>query len=128
MPGDSVRDFLTGRVFAVVGASTDHAKYGYIVYQDLKRKGYEVLAVNPKVKGIEGDPCWPNLASLPRKPDGVILVVPPPVTEQVVGEALAAGITKVWMQPGAESAEAVRFCREHDMTVVSDDCVMVRTR
>ena len=128
MATDSVSDFLSGRTFAVVGASTDHAKYGYIVYQDLKRKGYQVMAVNPRLTDIEGDPCWPDLAALPHTPDGVILVVPPPVTEQVVGEALAAGINKVWMQPGAESDEAVRFCREHGMTVVSDDCVMVRTR
>ncbi len=44
------------------------------------------------------------LKSLPAPVDGVLIVVPPAQTEQVVREAAEAGIHRVWMQPGADSA------------------------
>ena len=33
--------------------------------------------------------------------------MPPPVTEKIVQEALELGLTRVWMQPGAESPPAI---------------------
>ena len=43
-----VDQFLDSGVFAVVGVSTNREKYGYRVYQDLKRGGYTAYAVNPR--------------------------------------------------------------------------------
>jgi len=51
--------------------------------------------------------------------------VPPAETEQVVQEAAAAGIRRVWMQQGAESEAAIRFCEEHGMSVVHGECILM---
>lgn len=123
-----IRDFLAQRTLAVVGVSRNRAKYGNIAYRSLRDKGYDVLAVNPHQDEVEGDPCYPGLAALPRTPGGVVLVVPPAATERVVLEATAIGIRRIWMQPGAESEEAVRFCREQGISVVRDACIMVLAR
>jgi len=71
-------------VFAVVGASRDHRKYGYQVYKDLKGAGYRVYPVNPNAVEILGHKCYSSLESLPVKPDIVDVVVPPKVTEHIV--------------------------------------------
>jgi predicted CoA-binding protein len=120
----AIDDFLSQQTLAVVGVSRDRNKFGNVVYRRLKAHGYEVFAVNPKTETVEGDPCFTDLASLPGAVGGVVIVVPPEITERVVHEAAAAGIRRVWMQPGAESKKAVRFCEGHGIRVIHGLCVM----
>jgi predicted CoA-binding protein len=115
-------------IFAVVGASRDPEKYGHQVYKDLKGAGYKVYPVNPNAKEILGDKCYPDLKDLPTKPDVVNIVVPPKVTEKTVKTCKILGITKVWMQPGSESENAIKFCHENDIDVMYGTCVMVERR
>lgn len=123
-----IADFVGRRVWAVVGASEDPAKYGHRVFRSLHLAGYTVYPVNPRGGELEGVAMVPDLASLPEMPDVVNLVVPPGVTEQVVRQAKEMGLTRIWMQPGAESKEAIAYCREHHMQVVYDACAMVHRR
>lgn len=62
---------------------------------------------------------------MPAQADGVLVVVPPSATEQVVRDAAAAGIHRVWMQQGSESEQAIRFCKEHGMNVVHGECILM---
>jgi uncharacterized protein len=122
---EDIAAFLAQRRIAVVGASRSRLKYGNIVYRSLRSRGYEVLAVNPAAGEIEGDPCHGDLASLPGPVDAAIFIVPPGKTEALVKEAAAIGIRCVWMQPGAESAAAVRFCEERGMRTVHGVCILM---
>jgi len=115
-------------VFAVVGVSSNPAKYGHQVYKDLKEAGYVVYAVNPNIDEVLGERCYHSLSELPEKPDVVDTVVPPTVTEKIVKECKELGIEKVWMQPGSESEQAIRFCEGNNIKVVHDVCVMVKRR
>jgi predicted CoA-binding protein len=121
----AVQDFLAQRTLAVVGASRDGKKFGNKVYKDLIRKGYQTYPVNPNAEEIEGQPCYPNLSALPEAVDGVVFVVPPAETEKVVHEAAEVGIARVWMQQGSESVEAIRFCEEKGISVVSGECILM---
>ena len=120
-----IREFLDkDNVFAVVGASRNPDKYGHKVYQNLKDGGYVVYPVNPNSRQVLGEKCYPSLSDLPVKPDVVDLVVPPPVTLEVVHECRRLDIDKVWMQPGSESQEAIDFCAESGIKAVYGVCVM----
>jgi predicted CoA-binding protein len=121
----AVQDFLAQRTLAVVGASRDGKKFGNKVYKDLIRKGYRTYPVNPNAEEIEGQPCYPNLSALPEPADGLVFVVPPAETEKVVREAAEVGIPRVWMQQGSESEEAIRFCEENGISVVSGECILM---
>jgi hypothetical protein len=55
----------------------------------------------------EDDVCYPDLKSLHEKPDVIITVVPPRVTEAVVRVCRELGIRKIRMQPGSESGDAI---------------------
>lgn len=121
-----INAFLSKKnIFAVVGASRDPKKYGHQVYKDLKNSGYEVYAVNPNADEVLGDKSYPNLESLPVKPDVVDVVVPPKVTEEAVKTCKKLGIRKVWMQPGSESEKAIKFCEQNGIDVVHGACVMI---
>lgn len=132
MQGDEreglISDFVGRRVWAIVGASQDRRKFGNIIYHNLREAGYIVYPVNPKGGELDGEVVYPSLAALPETPQVVDLVVPPKVGEQVVVEAHQLGISRVWMQPGAESQNAIDFCHEHGIQVVHHACAMVHRR
>jgi len=115
-------------VFAVVGASRDPAKFGHKVFRDLLEAGYEVYPVNPRADEILGRRCYPDLRSLPRRPDVVVFVVPPKVTEALAEDCIELGVRFVWMQPGAESEEAIRMLEEAGVKVFHNVCIMITRR
>ncbi len=121
----SIDDFLKQRTIAVVGASRKKGKFGNTLFKELKAKGYTAIPINPNSDSIEGERCYPSLKALPVKVDGVAVVVPPHEAERIVREAADAGISRIWLQQGAESKEAVRFCEEHGMSVVHGECMLM---
>jgi hypothetical protein len=124
-----VEAMLNARTFAVVGASTNREKYGNIAYRSLKSHGKTVYPVNPRASEIEGDPCYPSITQLPEVPHVVVSVVPSKLTEALVDEAAHVGVTHIWMQPGAESAEAIRKAHNAGIHVVAQGpCIMVGLR
>ena len=127
----AVNDFIAQKNIAVVGVSRGGKKFGNIAFKELKQKGYRVFPIHSHADTLEGEKCYPSLSALPEKMDGVltkvtsVIVVPPAQTEQVVRDAHAVGIPRVWMQQGAESDAAIAFCREHGMSVVSGECILM---
>ncbi len=121
----AIEDFLSSETFAVVGVSRKQRGFGYTVYNDLKDKGYKVYPVNPNTGTINGERCYPDVQSLPVKVDCAVLVVPPSGTERVVHDVAEAGIRRVWMQQGAESDAAIKYCEEQGISVVSGECIMM---
>jgi predicted CoA-binding protein len=129
MAEDLIREFLNKRnVFAVVGASRDPEKYGHQVYKDLRTAGYEVYPVNPKAEEILGDRCYADIGELPKRPDIVDFVVPPEIAERILETCSKLGVMRVWLQPGSESENAIRFCKDHGINVVHGVCVMIERR
>jgi predicted CoA-binding protein len=126
---DIIADFLKQGPYAVVGASNDRTKYGNRVLRAYVHKGWKVYPVNPRESTVEGLPAYSTLAALPEKPRGVSIITPPAITERIVAEAADLGARFVWMQPGAESAEAIRIARERGLEVIADgSCFLVETR
>lgn len=110
---------------AIVGVSSDPRKWGHKIYKTLRSTGFEVYPINPKYSKIGDDPCYPNLKSLPKKPDTVITVVPPSVTENIVRECKNLKIERVWMQPGSESKDSIYFCDNNNIKVLYNSCFVV---
>jgi uncharacterized protein len=126
MQGD-IKEFLSQSNWAVIGVSSDSEKFGTKVYFKLKKLGYNVFAVNPKLDQIDGNPVYPSLSALPLVPDTISVVVPPKVTEQIMDECAQLGIQRVWMQPGSENAEAIRKGNDHGLKLIHNQCVLVQT-
>lgn len=115
----------TDTVIAVVGATDTPGKYGGIIYRDLKNRGYDVLAVNPRRDTVDGDPAYPDLAALPRRPDIVDFVVPPEVGRQVADLARELGYDNLWFQPGAGDDDLTARLIADGASVLDGPCIMV---
>jgi predicted CoA-binding protein len=117
-----------GTSIAVVGATDHPAKYGGIIYRDMKAKGFPVFAVNPNRSTVDGDPCWPTVKDLPEKPTIVVLVVHARDGLDVLEDCAEAGLRNIWVQPGASSSKLVEKLDGGDFDWLANACVMVRAR
>ena len=122
---DLIEEFMAQKKFAVVGATDNPEKYGHQILENLRKRDYEVYPVNPRLTTIEGAKCYATLSDLPVKVDVVDFVVPPSATEAILKECVAMGLNRIWLQPGSESEAAISFCRENNLRVVHDVCVMM---
>lgn len=123
---DQINAFFRSAAFGVVGASSDRHKYGNKVLRCYQQNGRRAIPVNPRETEIEGVACVAAVADLPDEVKSISVITPPQVTERVVEEAIARGITAIWMQPGAESPKAVQRCRESGINVIADgSCILV---
>ncbi|MCM2358085.1 MAG: CoA-binding protein [Geobacteraceae bacterium] len=121
-----IEEFLKAGAFGVVGASADRSKYGNRVLRCYQEHGLRAVPVNPKEREVEGTACVASVLELPAEVESISVITPPAITEQVVAQAATMGIRNVWMQPGAESAKAVEFCRSHGINVIADgSCILV---
>ena len=120
-----IQDFLAQKRIAIVGVTHDEKGWGRTLYDEFKKRGYDTFAVNP-TGNIPGIQCYPSLGKLPLKVDGVLLAVPPDVTDQVVREMAELQIPRVWMHKGAGagavSKAALEFCQEKHIAAVYGVC------
>jgi predicted CoA-binding protein len=129
-----VQDFLAQKKIAVVGVSDKRETGCNLAYRKFKEAGYNVSAVNPRLTSFEGDPCYPDLKSIPEKPEAVFILTNPKVSEQIVQQCVDLGIQRVWMhclmgtKPGlatsmtSVSQKAVRMCQENGIQVIPGSC------
>lgn len=126
---EAVQAFLSGRRFAVAGVSRDPKQPANHIYRRLRDAGYDVAATNPGAQEVEGDPCYPDLASVPGPLDGVVIATPPAATGDVVRACAQRGVKRVWMHrsfgQGSVSGEAVTWAREQGMDVIVGGCPMM---
>ena len=129
-----VQNFLAQKKIAVVGVSDKRETGCNLAYTKFKENGYQVFAVNPRISTFNGDPCYPDLKSLPEKPDAVFLLTNPKVTDQIIQQCVDLGIKHVWMhcmmgtKPGlaasmtSVSPSAVEVCKANGIEVIPGSC------
>ncbi len=129
-----VQNFLAQKKIAVVGVSDKRETGCNLAYTKFKENGYQVFAVNPRISTFNGDACYPDLKSLPEKPDAVFLLTNPKVTDQIIQQCVDLGIKHVWMhcmmgtKPGlaagmtSVSQSAVEVCKANGIAVIPGSC------
>jgi len=117
-------ELLKLKTWAVVGASENKEKYGCKILKKLKDSGYNVLSVNPNYEMVLGEKCYPDLLSLPQKPDVVNIVVSPKHGMKTIAEAAELGIKYIWLQPGTFNQELLDLANEKEVETIQA-CVLV---
>lgn len=121
---DVKRSMLEKKIWAVIGANNDQDKFGNIIYNRLKSEGYRVYPVNPMYDEVEGDKCYPDLSSLPEKPEVLDMVVSPKRGKTFIEEAARLGIKNIWLQPGTYDQELLALIEEKQL-IGLQSCVLV---
>jgi predicted CoA-binding protein len=95
------------KTVAVIGASSDRNKFGNKAVRAFLQQGFTVYPVNPREATVEGLPAFPNIASVPERPQMVSVYLPPPVLLKVLPDIAAKGCDELWLNPGTESEEVL---------------------
>ncbi|HYM15736.1 MAG TPA: CoA-binding protein [Dehalococcoidia bacterium] len=119
MPG-SLAPFFTPRSIAVVGASRNPLKLGYVLLDNLLRARFDgpVYAVNPHAESVLGCPAYSRLEDVPAPVDLVVIVVPAPAVAAVIDACgrkqapAAVVITAGFRETGAAGAALERVLLE----------------
>lgn len=126
---DAVRKLLaSARRIAVVGFSADPARPSHWIAGYLIEAGFQVDLVNPLLHEGHGRPVHASLSALDHAVDIVDVFRAPPHLPQVVEEAIRIRAGAVWMQPGAENAEAAARAAAAGLQVVSGRCLFADHR
>ena len=108
------------RSVALIGASRDANKWGFVVLKHLLNGGYQgkVYPVNPGEDQILGLKVYTSIAALPETPDLAVIIVPPAaaagVVRECVGKGIKAGviITAGFAELGGQGAQLQREIAE----------------
>ncbi len=121
-----IDDFWALKRLAVIGVSRDPKEFSNRLWQELRQRGYDAPPVNPKATEIDGRPCFARVQDIVPPVEGVVILTPARVTEQVVRDCAEAGVGRVWMHRGAGigsvSPAAVAFCEANGIDVVAGHC------
>lgn len=123
---DAIETFLSLKHIAMVGLSRDPKAFSAMLFNELIRRGYDVVPVNPKAATVLGRPSFARVQDIQPPVEAALLMTSPDVTESVVVDCAQAGVRHVWMYSaggkGAVSLNAVSFCEEHGIDVVPGEC------
>ena len=125
-----VRPLLFPRSVAIVGASPRHAR----VVEEVVRYGFPAWGVHPSREEVLGLQCFPSVAELPETPELAALLVGHERVEEAFEEALAAGVTTLFLpglgnEAGAAGPEIAgrigERARAADAAVLGPNCMGV---
>ena len=122
---ETIQTFIAQKKIAIVGASRSGKKFGNSAAKELQERGYEVFYIHPEVKEIDGHPTYRNLQAVKDQAESVWVSVPAEHAEEVLHDAAAAGLTKVWLQQGADSPDLVTLGAELGLDLVAGKCILM---
>lgn len=112
--------------FAVIGVTTNQEKYGYKIYQCLKKLGKTVYGVSPIYKEIDDETTYPNLTAINQKVDVAVFVVSPKFGKDYVEECHNLKIDKIWLQPGTYDDNLIDLIKRYNLEYYPN-CVLVES-
>ena len=103
--GDCLKNFLEPESIAIVGASRDQSKLGYLILRNLTEFGFSgrVCPVNPEGGEILGLRTYRTISELPGGIDVAVSMVPANRTLQLLDECAAKGINSLLLVPAGFS-------------------------
>jgi acetyltransferase len=121
---------------AVIGASDRPHSVGATVLSNLLGGGFRgpIYAVNPKYRELQGQPVYPDAASLPQAPDLAVICTPPATVPGIISElgargtraavVLTAGLSAVRDAQGITLKQRMLdAAREHLLRILGPNCV-----
>lgn len=109
---------MINKTIAIIGASTDRAKFGNKAVRAFLQQGYEVFPVNPKEESVEGLSAFKSIRDVPVRPQLISVYLPPPVLLKVLPDIAARGCDELWLNPGTESDDVIAEAERLKLNVI----------
>ena len=133
----NLEHFFNPDSVAIVGASQKKGKVGYEILTNLINSGYkgDLYPINPKADEIEGLKAYPDLKSIGKVPDLIIIIVPAKIVPSIMEQCANLGIDSViiitagFKEVGKEGKklekEVSRIARRGNVRFIGPNCLGV---
>ena len=130
-------NFFNPRSVAIVGVSHHKGKVGYEILANMLAAGYEgeIFPVNPQADTIEGLKCYPDLLSIGRVPELVVIIVPARIVPAVMRQCakikaksvivITAGFKEVGKEGRELEEQVVQIAKRSGIRLIGPNCLGV---
>ncbi len=120
-----IEQFLAVQPIAMAGVSRNPKKFGRVAYEELTRKGLNIIPINPNIESINGTTCYADISHLPAEVKSLLIMTKKDQTAKVVEDALARGIKNIWIQQSSDTPEALALLKGKDVNLVTKQCILM---
>lgn len=115
------------KTIAVVGLSDNATRESYAVAQEMQKRGYKIIPVNPMVSEVLGEKAYASVKDIPESESVDIVNVfrRSEALPKLVAEVNETPIPAIWAQQGVYNEEAAELAQNHNKVMVMDRCIMV---
>jgi uncharacterized protein len=123
---EQIDDFLAKKRIAFVGVSRDSKDFSRQLWQEFRKRNYEMIPVNPNTTEIEGTVCYARLQDVQPPVAAALIITPPDAYERVIQDCAEAGVKQIWMR-GVDgksilSQKALQTCMENGIKFIEGYC------
>lgn len=123
---DELREILELDTIAVVGCSATPEKDAHSIPKFMRKRGYEIVPINPYANGIFGVEPYDSLSAVEETVDIVDVFRPSDEVSAIADEAIERDdVEVVWTQLGIADPEAGERIEAAGKRYVEDRCLKV---
>jgi len=116
------------KTVAVVGISDKVERDSGRIADLLKRRGYNVVGVHPKLKEVFGIPVYASLRDIPQTVDLVDVFLSSDKIPNIMEDVLAIKPKYLWFQLGIWNDEAASLAEQNNIPTIQNKCVAIELR
>jgi len=121
-----IEDFISNKEIAVIGTSTNKKKFGFIIFDSLRKNHFTPFPINPNAAEIDGVKCYADVASLPASVKAVIFVTKPDVTDKIAADIKDnKNIEYLWFQPGSTNKTTIETVKTYGKNIIYGECILM---
>jgi len=132
--GHNLNRVFDPKSVAVIGASTDRDKIGYILVDNLSRGARrKIYPINPKARHIAGKICYPSVSAVTGKIDLALIAVPAAIVPQVLEECgrkkinyvviISAGFKEIGKSGAALEDKVKEIAAKYHINIIGPNCL-----
>lgn len=122
---ENIEKFLADKKMAIAGVSANPKKFGYIIFKELREKGFDICPVNPKVDEIDGVKCYQKVSDIPDEYKKLFIVTPKTETDNILKQATEKGIADVWVQQTANTENTIQLANDLGINLIAKECIFM---
>jgi len=111
------------KTFAMAGVSRSSKKFGHQAFLQLRKKGYNILPINPNTDQINGVKCYNSVNELPSSIESILIMTSKADTDAILKQALEKGIANIWVQQFSETEQTLDIVQNRSENIILKRCI-----
>lgn len=116
-----IEELMKLKNWVVIGDVSNETKYANKILNKFKSMEYVVSGVHPK----GGESIYTTLKEVPYTIEAIDLCINAKYGIEFLKEAKELGVKNVLIQPGAESDEILKYCKENSINAI-ENCALIQ--